>query len=229
MLCNWTFPPGLAHTQDHAHDAKAKGQDGGDSEWLFCTVFVVLGPVPREAALEDEMIRQNDALVDGQPIRNQIHEILQSGLELAVARDGDGDVDGSGESRPEEARDVSSPPTQHHESERNRVDVWAVVGDDGQSQDDDTEFAEPTKALEQHGAKQTADASVFISSLVGIVATVQRSSGHDSGTEDFCEKESRVDSEPSSEEDVTLGSVARLIHRVVGGEGSVASSEAKDC
>ena len=60
--------PHLRHAHDGAHDAEAEGHDGGDARWQPGGVAVDGDVVAGEAALEEEVLGQGDAFVDGEPV-----------------------------------------------------------------------------------------------------------------------------------------------------------------
>lgn len=141
-------PPFLAHARDHSRDAAAESQNGCDSGGKLLGLVVDLWPIAGEAALEDEVVGQGDALVDGEPVADEVHEILEDGLEVRVARDGDGDVYARAQEGPDEPGHALGPAAQDLEGQSDRVDVRAVVGNNGECEDDDTELAEPAQSGE---------------------------------------------------------------------------------
>lgn len=95
--------PRLGHTEDGAHDADAEGADGGETGGQAGGLAVGLGGVAREGvAAEDEVLGEGDALVDGEPVADDQHEVLQRGLEVVVARDRYGEVHAGADEGPHE-------------------------------------------------------------------------------------------------------------------------------
>ena len=66
MQRNRADVPDLAHAGNHAGDAEAEGDDGSDAKGQLGGLVVVRGVVTAEAALEDEVVGEGDALVDGE-------------------------------------------------------------------------------------------------------------------------------------------------------------------
>lgn len=79
----------------------------------------MLGLVPVVAAAEEEVLRQGDPLVDGEPVADEEHEVLEPVLEVVVARNGDGHVDASAQERPHEARHSLCASRQYLHRQRN--------------------------------------------------------------------------------------------------------------
>lgn len=55
------------------------------------------------------MLRERHALVHGEPVSDEEHEVLERGLEVVVARDRDRDVRGRGDDDPDEPRYALDP------------------------------------------------------------------------------------------------------------------------
>nr|POE62784.1 hypothetical protein CFP56_03688 [Quercus suber] len=127
-------------------------------ETILVRLVVVLRNVVVDAALEHEVFGERDTLVDGEPVPDEVHEVLQGLFEVAVAGDGDGDVDGRGDAGPDEAGDALGPASQDLHGERDGVDVGAVVGDNGQREDDEAELAEGADVGDENFAEKTAGA-----------------------------------------------------------------------
>ena len=87
--------------------------------------------VTTEALLEEKVVRQRDALVDGEPVADEVHEVLEDFFEVRVARDRDGDVDDGGDESQYEPRHPARPASEDLDGQADGVDVGAVVGDDG--------------------------------------------------------------------------------------------------
>lgn len=64
------------------------------------------------------------------------------------------------------------------DGEGDGVDVGAVVGDDGESEDDETEFAKAAQRLEG-GVEQAAVARGVVAGLVLVVAIIEAGRSHD--------------------------------------------------
>lgn len=134
--------PDLAHAHDHAYDTAAEGADGGETGRQLVGLVVVLRVVTCEAALVEEVIAEGDALVDGEPVADEVHEVLEHVLEVGVSGDGDGDVDCGADGGPDEAGHGLGPAAENLQGQADGVDVGAVVGDDGEGEDDEAELAE---------------------------------------------------------------------------------------
>ncbi|KUI58123.1 hypothetical protein VP1G_11004 [Cytospora mali] len=83
-----------------------------------------------------------DALVDGKPVPDEQHEVLEPGLEHGVSGHRDGDVGGGADERPCEPGHALRAPGEDLERQGDAVDVGAVVGYDAQRQDDEAETPE---------------------------------------------------------------------------------------
>ena len=81
------------------------------------------------------------------------HEILEHGRKVQVAWDGDGAVDERADERPNEAGDALSPAAQNLQAECQGVYVRAVVPNNRQGEQDQTELTETTEIREQHGSQ----------------------------------------------------------------------------
>nr|POE62782.1 hypothetical protein CFP56_03686 [Quercus suber] len=153
-----THEPDLAHARDHTRDTETERYYGCDAGGQLVRLVVVLRNVVVDAALEHEVFGERDTLVDGEPVPDEVHEVLQGLFEVAVAGDGDGDVDGRGDAGPDEAGDALGPASQDLHGERDGVDVGAVVGDNGQREDDEAELAEGADVGDENFAEKTAGA-----------------------------------------------------------------------
>ena len=67
---------------------------------------------------------------------------------MVIAGDGNSYVDKCANECPDESRNASRCASEELEGERDRVDVWAVVCNDGKGEDDQAETAEGTKRSE---------------------------------------------------------------------------------
>ena len=119
---------------------------------------------------------------------DQEHEILEHLLEMAVAWNGNGAVDEGADKGPDEARDGLGPAPQQLQAEGHAVDVGAVVGDDAEGQDDETELAEAAQGREQDGREEAADAGLAVAVRVARVDRVEGGGCHGQ-TEHFGEAE----------------------------------------
>ena len=142
MLSDGTHPPNLGHTSYHACYAEAESRHGRNAWRQLVGVVVVLGGVSVHATPKYEVIHKRDALVDSEPIADEIHEVFQHGLEVTVSGDGDCNIDTGSNSSPDEARDASGPVCKDLHGECNGVDVRAVVRNDCEGEDDEAKFAE---------------------------------------------------------------------------------------
>lgn len=90
MQSDRTNPPRLAHTGHHTGDTEAEGKSSSETDGELGWLIIDFQVIAREAAFEDEVVGQGDTGVYGEPVGDEIHEILQDGLEVGVAWDGDG-------------------------------------------------------------------------------------------------------------------------------------------
>lgn len=65
---NGSDEPHLAHAGDHAGDTEAESSDGGDTRRQSLGVVPEHGVVAFESLLEEEVVRERNTLVDGEPI-----------------------------------------------------------------------------------------------------------------------------------------------------------------
>ena len=93
---------------------------------------------------------------------DQQHKVLEHGLEVAVAGDGDGAVDEGADEGPDEARHGLRPAAHDLQAEGHAVDVRAVVGDDAERQDHEAELAEAAQRREEDCGEQAADAGFVV-------------------------------------------------------------------
>ena len=142
QLSNRSDEPHLGHSHRGANNATGKRTRSGNTHGQIFRLVVVLRRIPTHATLEDEMLRQRDALVNGKPVPNHQHEVLQDRLEVAVSRDRDRAVDDRADQSPQEARDHLGIVGQDLQREGEGVDVGTVVADNGEREDDDAELAE---------------------------------------------------------------------------------------
>ena len=64
--------PYLAHAGHHARNAAAEGPDSSNAWRQALGVIVKLWPVSTHAALEEKVVSEGDAFVDGQPVSYKI-------------------------------------------------------------------------------------------------------------------------------------------------------------
>jgi hypothetical protein len=103
---------------------------------------------------------------------------------VRVSGDGDRDVNCGTYGCPNEAWYALSPSsTKDLDRETDRVDVWAVVCNDTQAQDDEAELAEAAKWAEKNCAQETPGARSGISISVLVLSFVDRGGGHDCDAE----------------------------------------------
>lgn len=219
--------PRLRHARDHTSDATAEGSHGGIAWGQFLRAIVDGGIIPGEATLEDEVIDEGDALIDGEPVSDKVHKVLEHGLEVRVARDGDGDVDEGGEAGPDEARHGLGAAGEDLRRQADGVQVRAVVGDDGEGEDDEAEAAEArADAGNQHGREEAADPGFIVATLVGVVAVGDGGGCHDGDAEHLGEEQGDDEADPGGEEDFAAGLRGGLVDGVVRGEGGPTRAEA---
>ncbi len=222
QLADGTGEPDLSHAENGTHDAETESDDGGDARRQGAGVRVGLRAVALESAAEDEVLGQGDALVDGEPVTDDQHEVLQPGLEVVVAGDGDGDVGAGAEEHPDEAGHALGLVGEHLEGQRHGVDVRAVVGDDGEGEHDDAELAKAAERGHEDRGQETTDTRVE----VGVeVVGVRESRGHDGGTEELGEDQGEQETAEGPQEDAPLGAVDGLVDGVVSGIRGPASRE----
>jgi len=217
-------PPDLRHAADGTGDAAAKGKQRGEARRQFGRLVVRLGRVAGEAAAEEEVLGQRDALVDGEPVGDDQHEVLEHALEVGVARDGDGAVDERGDKGPDEARDVLGVVGEDLHAEADAVDVGAVVADDGQRDDDQAELAEGAERRE-YLRQQAADGVVGVR---GRVRRVVDGGGGDGEPQAFDERQGQHQADEDPEEHFGARRVGGLVAGVVGGVAGPARGEAED-
>lgn len=227
MFGNGTDPPSLTHTSDHAGNTEAEGNRRCDTVGKLLALIIVLRGVPAETTLEDEVIGDANAGVDGQPVGDEVHKVLQDELEVRIAGDGNGERDTRGEESPDETRNTLGPATEHLEGQGDGVDVGAVVGDDGEGEDDQAELAESTEGLED-GIDQATVTGGFPTSHVLVVSAIDFDGGDDGDTEEFGEDEGNDQTEPGGEEDLAATAVRGLVDSVVGGIAGPACRETVD-
>lgn len=154
MLGNGTSVPRLTHTRNHTRDTESKRDTSGNTIGQLVGLVIRFGTVSGEATADD-VVGESDTRVNGQPVGDEVHQVLQDLLEMGVTGDSDADGDSGGEKDPNETGNALGVATQDLEGQGDGVDVGAVVGDDGQRQDHQAELAESTDGLED-SAQQTS-------------------------------------------------------------------------
>ena len=76
---------------------------------------------------------------------------------MTVSWDSDSNVDASTDESPDETWNTLGFAGKKLEGEGDGVNVWAVVGDNGESKDDEAEFAECAQAWDHDCGKKTAN------------------------------------------------------------------------
>lgn len=101
------------------------------------------------------------------------------------------------------------------ESQRDGVDVRAVVGDNGQGQNHEAELAKATERL-KHGSNQAAVARGRIACRILVVVVVGCGGGHHGDTQEFGEQQWDDQANPSGEKDLAATPVRWLVDSVIG-------------
>lgn len=226
MLGDGTCVPCLAHTSNHTRDTESKGDTSGDTIGQLVGLVISLGAVSGEATAND-VVGKSDTGVNGQPVGDEVHQVLQDFFEVGVTGNGDGDGDTGGEKDPDETGNALRVATQDLESQGNGVDVGAVVGDDGQRQDHQTELAESTDGI-KNSAQQTSISRLVVTQGVFVVSAVDGSGGHNGNTQELGEEKRGDQSSPGGEEDLATAAVRGLVDGVIGGITGPASGETID-
>lgn len=225
QLANGADIPHLGHAHDGTHNAEAEGSESSNAGWEFLGLVVDLRSVAAEAALVDEVFGQRNAFVDGQPVADAQHEVLQHRFEVAVAWDGDGAVDDRGDQGPNEAGHVLSIVRDGLERERDGVDVGAVVADDGEGEHHNAECAEVAEPGDENFMEEPSNVVVVVSVGVGWVVDC---CGADGCAQHHAEAQWDKKSKECVRKDLDSADVHRLINTVVRGVGPPASSEAEN-
>ena len=77
---------------------------------------------------------------------------------MTITWNSNGAVDESSNKSPHEAGNALRDASKKLEGERDRVDVGAIVGDDGKSEDDEAELSESAQGRDDNGSEKSADA-----------------------------------------------------------------------
>lgn len=81
----------LRHASHHSRNTEAESTNSGNAGWQRLSVAIQLWVVARETLLEEEMVAEGDTLIDGEPVADEVHEVLEDSFEVGVAWDGNGD------------------------------------------------------------------------------------------------------------------------------------------
>ena len=171
LSANRAYVPDLSHAHNRTEDAEAESCDSGEAGWELGRSKIVSRNVAVDAVSEEEVLRKGDSFVNGKPISlegvshaqrdegscptyNQQHEIGQDRGEVRVSWNGNGNVDQSANESPDESGNTLSPSSKDLQGERDGVNVGAVVGNDGQCENDQAELSEFTQRSEEHLAKE---------------------------------------------------------------------------
>lgn len=146
---------------------------------------------------------------------------------MRIARDGNGAVDQSADEGPDEAGNGLRPTAHHLQTERQTVDIGAIIGNDAQGQDDEAKLAKTAERRNQHCSQQTANVGAFVA--IGIdVRRVGHGGGCHRQTEHFGEAERENEATKGPGKDSDPIGAARLVYGVVSRITRPAGPEAKD-
>lgn len=156
---------------------------------------------------------------------NDQHEVFKDRLKVRISGDGDGDIAACSQECPDETGYTSSPSGEDLHTERHRVNVRAVVGDDRQCEDDQAELTESAQGGKEDSGEQTTDSRIVI--------TVRESGVVDGGGYDGCAEhlgEQKRESETAESRDEDFGAVGAtgLVACVVGCVAGPSSCETED-
>jgi len=228
MLGDWAGPPHLSHTGDHTSYTEAESSNSGNAWWEGFCICVIRDIVGRHSSSENEMLSERDAFVDSEPVSDEIHKVLKNDLEMRVSGDGNGDVDTGGNSNPDEAGYARSPASQDLHGESNAVDVWNVVSDDGQGQDDLAELSESVEVREQNSCKETTNSRICVSRSVDVVATVYLCGSENGSTKHLGKEKWEDETGKGSKEESGSVDVGWLVDSVISCVTCPASGETVD-
>lgn len=208
--------PGLTHTGDHADDAKGERDASREAVRKLLGLVVVLGTVSTKATANNEVVSDSDTGIDSQPIGDEVHQVLENFLEVRVSRDSNGNRDARGQEHPDKTRNSLSLVTQDLKRERNGVDIGAVVGDNGEGEDNQTELAESAERF--HNSPDDASVSrLSITSCVLVVSIVNHGRSGDSDAQELSKEERRDQATKSSQENLAAAAVRGLINGIISG------------
>lgn len=229
MQRDWSHEPGLAHSRNHASDTEAESANRCKARRELFRRVPVFRIVSAEATLEDEVVGQRDALVDGEPIADEVHEVLEDGFKVTVPWDGNGDVYSSCNCSPNVSRHTLGVSRKDLDGQSDGVDVGAVVGNDGQGEDDQAEFTKGSEVIDENGAEETTGLALRIASCVAVVAAVEIGGAHDGDAKHLSEEEGNDQTNPGEKEDFLARLRDGLVNSVVRSIRCPTSAEAVDC
>lgn len=100
--------------------------------------------------------------------------------------------------------------------ESDGVDVRAVIRDDGESEDDETEFSKSSQVVDEDSAEKSACSGGLVADIIAVICReFGRSSAHDGNSEHFCKQQRNYQSEPCPEEYFSPGLRRGLIDGVI--------------
>lgn len=82
MFRDGTNPPLLTHPSNHASNPEAEGDGGSNTHSELLALVIEFRAVAAEATLEDEVVCDRDAGVNGEPVGDDIHEVHENQLEV---------------------------------------------------------------------------------------------------------------------------------------------------
>lgn len=229
----WPSKPHLSHTKNSTHDAETEGNNGCNSRRKLASVHVDRGVIAREAALEEDVLWDGDAFIDGEPLSNELvdilvesedsnlpvsdqqHEVLENRLKVPVARNGNSAVNESSDESPDEARNSLRDLGEELEGERDRVDVGAVVCNNGESEDNEAELTELSQRWYNDCREKTADSRCVVAVNVDVFTVVGSHGCSDCSTQHLREEKRKDESQPRPDEDRLAGAVNWLVNGVV--------------
>ena len=134
---------------------------------------------------------------------------------MAVTGNGNGTIKEGSNKGPHEAGNALGNASKELEGERDGVDVGAVIGDDGQCEDDKAELSESAQGRDDNGSEKSTDARGMVSVYVDIVTLIGSHCSRDRCTEHLREKEREGETGVSPDENRFSGSADRLIDGVI--------------
>jgi len=225
---NWSNPPDLAHSYNHTGDTEAESSDGSNTDWELAWLVIIFWAVILGSAAEEEVFGEADTAVDGKPVANKVHEVFKDLLKVRVPRNSNGDISTSTDESPDEAWDNGGPSAKNLHGEGHAVDVWNIVSDDGEGEDNQAELSESTKVRNEDGSKETTNTSLAVTIGVDVIAIIDGGGRHDNSTEDFAEQEWEDQACHGGEEDANSVGGDWLIASVIGSIRAPAYSETED-
>ncbi len=167
--------PILSHTHRCPKNTKEECSECSNGWGKTVRLVVVLHGVTAKALSEDEMLRDGNSFVDGKPIPNHQHKVLQNGFEMGVSGNGDRDIDTCADESPQEAWYPLCVVGHDLQREGERVNVRAVVANDAECQNDDTELSKSSHTMasilgEEDFCEETTHVVVCVCFSVGWIA-----------------------------------------------------------